>query len=696
MNKNMKNILRICGISIIIMMLVTAAPATYHLAGEQRQVSPVGESEAIAPLGIGLGVKAALAGGAVLGGGAIQAYHWYTDDTESSEVEEAIKAGEDVQNETLRQAVHSDAILSEGGSEDFITTYDNDLTFIESNVERVVLNKFSEEIQKAMEQNDGEIVELREIMSESEAVNMAENQTSNYLRSSIGGIVNTHNYHAYGVSQYNNRLDTVGFGGDIGAVKKVEISSVSEFEDIYSDLLNKNMYLDIQTDIDFTKSDKLNRLSVNNGNNPNVSTVFDLNGNTITTDGSFVYVSDDFAEINHEFRDGTISTNNSKIGDIRGGEYKINLIDVDTTDVNDTIASGVVGARGSYSVYDSNTDTGEKLDIGLLEKITFDASEVASVDSAYDNATDVPVHTYNISETEEVTLTAQEMSLDSSYSSEPAKIATPYNLDRNRFVDLQNESVLVETSTSGIADFAEPHKFGEYYDTIEYRDDRSAQAYQMALNYTSSYYQANQNKVVNEYADQLGALSVVQDTETYKNMTQRDLYAQNYVSSLEGTVSPHERGIVITNQDTNTTKEGALFVTDVEYLTNQTANATKFEQGDTFTVDSNVSGFLVSEYGDKQNLDNGDYVVDSMEGTEQSIDVRTFDQESTDFNEVIKRQQAQEDVLNDTLEKGVTINYPDVSDNTIYLILGTVLVGLWIATRNNGNNGSGGSRNYKN
>jgi len=667
---------------LVVIALITSVPLSYvgidnpHMAEQQY----VGEAEAVAPVVVGGAAVAGLAGGSIAG---YKVNDYFSSDVDSAEFDDAIDAGEDVQNETLRDAVHADSLISEGSSEDFLTNYDNDEAFIESNIEQVINREFVDMIIQAEEQRD-EPVFLDDLVDESEAQNIGEEQTSTYLEESLFNIIETHNFQSYGVHRYNERLNAAGYGDDIGAIKKDSVDDCTSLESA----LNNSAVIFVEDDINCDDD-----ITADISHQSRDLLYIDLQGNTINTNINL----QDTGLTNVIFRNGELSdvsytSSMTNAGDDIGHTYLINI----TAGTFSSESDNNTFYREDSDDVDDITGFGFTNEVVIndtipFDNITFDPDIVANNSDDFDDADNVTKHTYDI-EGENVTLTAEDITLDDSYTDkESAKVVVPYNLDKDAFVDLDSESIVMETSTSGISDYSEPHKFNDFYDLINDRNERSSDAFEMSINYVDSFYNENINEELDELAQELGALSADID---YADMSQREAYANNYVSTLDGTVSPQSDGMVIENLDTGEELEGALFVNDVEALTNQTDDDSKFSVGDTFTVDDDVSGFMVSERGNEQELANGDYEVVTMEGSYESLDVRNHDYESTNLTDIVQRQQAQEDVLSDTMDEGLGGVDFDVDDTPIVPIILIVLLLLLVIARNNNNSNNNGTNNY--
>jgi len=702
MNNKLKSFCMTFAIFLVVVAIVTSVPFSYlsidnsHLNENQEQISPVGEAEGVAPLVVGGAGVAGLAAGAG-GSAAIYKYtDYFSDDSlDSADYDAMIDAGDELQEDTLRETVHADAFISEGSSQDFLENYDNDLAFVESNVEDVVNREFMQILEEKADDLDEEgRLYLADVMDITEAQNIGEVETSEYLNESMQNIVETHNYQAYSVKNYVNRLDAAGYSDDIGAVEVVDVDDTDDMLDVAERLVEEenNLYININEDIELDEdeiesvSSSLALYSPDDGLDDGITHTFDLNDNTLEFNGEdFIYLADDEPATNHIFLNGVIKTD-SQIGDIRGSEYTINLIDVDTSDI-DTIASGVTGASGSSNVYDSEVDDTEDInDISSLEDITFDPDTVVDESSEYSDVSDVSSNTIELEQNEDVDMTAEQIDLGADYSGDSVNFVVPYNLDSESYVDFENQDVLLQTTTSGLDDFAEPHAFGDYYTLVNNRNDRSEEAFSMSQEYVTEFYEANENEDLNEFMDSFVPLS---DSVSYADMDSREAFANTYVSRYDGTVNPHSEGMIVSDSE-DVEYSGALFTSDIATLVTQTPDEDVFEIGDEFAVTEDDYVKMVDDRGTEQILEADTYTVDSMEGTYESIDIRNHDYESNDLNDIIDRQNSQEQVVQDTLDDDIGgVDLPG-DDSIIYVILLILIVGLLIARSTNNSGGNNG------
>ncbi len=523
---------------------------------------------------------------------------------------EYFDGAEDVEqatDETLREAVHDDAIVSQGTNEGFLDNVDNDINTIEGSLEQKLGQAF--------------IAEGDSVNSETEAVTLAENTASDYLWTTQQNLIETHNYHALSVHTYMEKLDSVNQSSDYGAVHVYDIESASDFEAV-ADTYDSNGYaeftqpviLNIQSDLAFDSNMSYMKMRA--------PFVINGNGHEITTSTSFATI---FPEDSSKGSINNLTT--STIGSSSSGSVNLQNVTVDT------VESGVTYyADSDTSISTANgTSTDSRVTVDLAssgQNVTMDPSDLSS-----------SVPTVTVGESD-VTLTAVKVNVDPSYaqsSDDTVKVAMPYNVSDSTAVTDKN--VVIQTSTSGVQSYAVPVDFVRAHDLVTQRDTLSAETYSISSQWAKDIWSnglssiaADDSKSVTDMEgvyDELGTYTVSADPDN--PATVLSLYTGTY----ETVVDPANARMTVT--DSNGTHENVvLFSTDMQYLADQTSDNTVLAEDDTFDVStstqSNSESFTSVAQGDTVQLSNGkiDTITSATDsgGTDVSSNVSIVDAEA--------------------------------------------------------------------
>ncbi|MXR50204.1 hypothetical protein GRX03_01080 [Halovenus sp. WSH3] len=623
-----KSIGKRIGILAMVVMLVTAVPVGYISSQTPaKHVTPEpehsGEAEALVPLAP---AAAALAGTAVITAGNYVETRYFSDNGSDGGYteDEAIEIANNSSNSTLRSSMHTEAINSEGTNQGYLDNVDNDQITIEAQVE-----------QKA---SQAMLREGDNVTSETELINIAEQEASEYLKTRQSNLIETHNFQTLSVRNYNDSLDVAGYPDDIGAVKKVEVTSDT---DLNSQPSVPTIYT-LQNDIvlDGSTSTSQNLITTN------ADIVVNLNGYEIREADNASFSDLEYlikGGNNQVVKNGKINTPN--VSTFRIGNSGNKQLDIINVQFNHSITIESINSDDSafYTSLNSTdyTTTGgvavqnsSVQDIfGALQNITFNRTQIANANTAYDNASQVPTAEFEKSNST-VTLPAINITLDSTYygANNTVQFAVPYNASTGEPLDVQNKTVIVKTPTSGTSSYAEPVDFQRSYDLLTTTDNLANQTYSSVSSYASQqwtkYIQdvaSDENKSISDVPNlskDLGQLTTPAPTNA-------DEATIAYTGIYEGTTLPASDVIHIEEEDGDT-YAGALFSTDMSALMNQTNSSDKVEEGDTFDVSVTNRTFIVSDENGATNELEGNVTVTLIEDKE-SADVREYGIERTDL-----------------------------------------------------------------
>ncbi|RKS83478.1 hypothetical protein BDK61_2863 [Haloarcula quadrata] len=664
-------------IAIMLVMLVTVGPVSYMMADSPFEPDHNGRSEAIAP--------AIVYGGALLAGGVTGgAVGWQvndflkpTQDQIRNELSDEYNTTiEEAANDTLRQAVHSNAIVSEGTNIGFLDNVDNDATTIEGQIE----------------QRAGQAI-LREgnnVTSETELINIAEGAASEFGQVRQSNLIETHNFMALSAKEYHGQLVTAQYEQDIGAIDSFDVSSASEFSSISSssDFMEIDVTDDIVangsdiTDIDGTRSalvpidpvDKTvivdlndNKITLNGSGDPDALVTADASSgksNIIVKNGQ--YIGEGASLVGH-YADGTnakVNVIDMTVSTSGGDYYDTNGGSIDVYNESTTYDAGDPRNRVSSAEFvDSKHDL-----LASPDPVTFSATEIANQNSRFDNASDVPMATFT-QNNQTVSLPAINVSLDPSYMGEnnTVRFATPYTADTGEPLVGPNgtgQTLAIKTPTSGVSDYAQPVDYARAYDQLTTTDDIMSESYSAVSSYASQQWSkyiadiaSNESKTLadNENLSQdLGQLTTPAPEEPEQVTIQ-------YTGLYEGTTLPSTDVIHVEEEDGDQ-YAGALFSTDMSALMEQTSSPDKVEEGDTFDVSVTNRTFIVSQDTGETNTLEGNVEVTLIEGKE-SADVREYGLERTDLGGQAQRLADQAEVTRKTVDDPGTVGVPTDPDN---------------------------------
>ena len=659
----------------ILMAVVTMGPVHYlSVDNTQTQVSPVGESEAIAPVAIGGAFVAGSAIGAV--GGYIEGLEngRYFDDADSAIVEDLNTTKDNVTDETLRETVHSNAIVSEGVTEGFLDNVDNDQNTIEGQVNQQVQQRYIKLFDDENKTN---------ITSEAEAVSEAESAAGAYLNTTYRNLETTGSFHTLSVKQYKNNLELAGYSEDIGAGEVFKVDNFSQAGS--SDARSNADIIVLNNDISFSDSGDLVKFSDRDA-------IIDMNGYNITSTVSSDYgLSGDSANItviNGGKFSVPIQTQNAGLG--------LNFINVDNVDFNgfsDYYGGNpdVYSENSNISISEPYDNVTEKNKVIIGDEITFNATKIANNNTAYANASQVPQTTFNNSG-ESVTLPAKEMGASSSYyGNETAKLAVPYKLDSGTPIN-DSETVIISTPSNGIQSYAEPVNYPRLVDLMDLRNQISASTYTYAGNYGADVWNNYLQTIVADPNETIFTANGGIDPElsqlslTAPDGDNVDGVVGGYAGVYESTASTTDDVITVTEQNSGDQYKGYIFSTNMTKLMEQTSEVGVVNEGDSFNVSVTNRTFIVdSETAQRHDL-NGTVTVDLIKDKD-STQTRTYDDETTNLSSQAERLETQKKVIEKTIiqDPGSGGGGLDLGGNT-GLIVGIIALGLVvIASRDNNN-----------
>lgn len=643
-------------IAVIIVMLVTAVPVAYitqpapetvsEHSGEVEAVSSDtlepehnGQAEAVAPAVFAGGVLLGTAIGAGIQRGLDSQPESYLDDANETVQEDINDTIENTADDTLRQAVHSNAIVSEGSNVAFLDNVDNDQTTIEGQVEQRAS-------QRMLRVGDN-------VTSETELINEAEDEASDYLQIRQSNFLEGHNFQALSVKQYNSQLHTANYSGDITTI------SDSQYKQFDSDIV-----------INDDDVDSNGVVTINGFDNIGDPTIIDLNGNEIREGDNFSGANVLFSAGNAGkvvVKDGSINTPNITKGyrSLSQNSVNLDLVNLDFNVGNyevyaDTFYDGVVSVYNGSSninVGGGNVNVGRTNQVDKVfssSAVTFNATEIANANSNIASASDVPVAEFE-NNNETVTLPAVNVSLDSSYMGQnnTVKFATPYRASDGKPLvgsDGTGESLIIQTPTSGVSYVAEPVDFTRAYDILTTTDSLASQTYSSVSSYASQqwtkYIQeiSSTNKTISDNENltkDLGQLTTPAPTSPDEATIQ-------YTGIYEGTTLPSSDVIHVRESDGDE-YAGALFSTDMSALMSQTNNTDKVEEGDTFDASVTNRTFIVSDTDGSSNDLEGTVEVTLIEG-KSSAEVREYGLERTDLGGQAERLADQAEVTRNTVD----------------------------------------------
>lgn len=665
----------------ILMAVVTMGPVHYlSVDNTQTQVSPVGDSEAIAPVAIGAGFVAGSAIGAV--GGYIEGLEngRYFDDADSAIVEDLNTTKDNVTDETLRETVHSNAIVSEGVMEGFLDNVDNDQNTIEGQVNQQVQQRYVALFNDSNATN---------ITSEAEAVQEAESAAGAYLNTTYRNLETTGSFHTLSVKQYKNNLELAGYGSDIG-VGKVISGNTTEINNQLSQNTKRDIIINLEDDWVINGSTPQGSNYVFEG--PNYENILIYgNGHNISVESGAPYgfvsgVSGEMRNINFE------GTNSFDTFYTASTSEKTNLYNV-TADANMRIDDVYVDKDSSVNLDTDANEVDNPLNVNALENITFDATKIANNNSNYNNSSMVPKTTFNNSG-ESVTLPAKKMGASSSYyGNETAKLAVPYKLDSGTPIN-DSETVIISTPSNGIQSYAEPVNYPRLVDLMDLRNQISASTYVYAGNYGADVWNNYLQTIVADPNETIftadgGAIDpeLSQLSLTAPDGDNVDGVVGGYAGVYESTASTTDDVITVTEQNSGDQYKGYIFSTNMTALMEQTSEVGVVNEGDSFNVSVTNRTFIVdSETAQRHDL-NGTVTVDLIKDKD-STQTRTYDDETTNLSSQAERLETQKKVIEKTI-----IEKPgsggggglDLGGNT-GIILGVLVLGLVvIASRDNNN-----------
>lgn len=647
-----------------------------------------GEAEGFA---VTTAVAAGVAGAAI-GAGAGYAINEYFDDGDTAVKEDVKKSIDNATNDTLRKAVHTNAIVSEGKNEAYLDNVDNDLTTIEGSLEQRV---------------NAQIIEKADnITSKSELVTEAEKEASNYLKTTQDNLIETHNFGVLSLQQYKSQLDTANASDDMKILKQPnnykKVSSWSELDSTTSRAVKLTSDIDIQDPIDgsnvryvdmqghtitasttrvIEKSSGGNDLYITFKNGEiDSDTPFKTDIVDVGTDHDSVNVNMINVDLNPSY-----SQNSSK------WQYRINavtgndLIRIYDSDDRNITYNNVNGAPDTFvrKTYPVNTERG----------ITFNETEIANLNGNYANASEVPTVTLANSSGENVTVPGKDMTLSKDYygQNNTVKVATPYDSNGQPITDRR---VIIATPTSGISTYAEPIDIARSIDMIQDRDNLSDNAFRFVANYTEDVYDNSVEQVVNDPNKSIYDLpNVTQDLSQLNygdalNPDSPEGVVSMYTGVYEGTTNPLEDTIhveKVSNPDKS--YKGALFSTNMTALMDDTSESEVVNEGDTFNASDAQRTIIVDgETGEVHEL-SGEYEITKVAGG--SADVRTYDLESTDLSDQAQRLQDQNEVLERTVDdpSGFLdgIDFGGGSSTNILILAILAIAGIAIVSRRDDN-----------
>ncbi|MFC6863840.1 hypothetical protein ACFQGE_10220 [Halomicroarcula sp. GCM10025817] len=682
-----------------------------------QQLQAVDDAEAFAPLVVGAGVVlGTLSASAMtdIAGETTAIVHDFLTDADTQ-----IKD----KDSPVREAAHSTAIQAQGTSTQFLDNYENNLRFIEGNVEQVADRDL--------------ITDFDTITSESGAVSIAESAASSYLNKSVDQVLETYNFQALSAKQIMEQLDTAGFSGDYGAVEVIHASQSSDLSNV-----SGQAHIILEDNITF-----------DTGGGTAAMNQFDnlyIKGNGYSINSDATYTIDQNSGCSVVYKDVTVD----KIRQEDTANYYNTTVD------SFTDSSGVdFYQENSDLASNSMNEVSNPIDIPVTgsSSITLDPADISS--------TVTTTGVTNSSE-ETVDLPAVEETLASSYYSEdnPATLAVPYDTSAGAFVDHTTKSLVVRTSTSGTADYAKVLPMVEFWDVINTRDSLSSNAFDSVAQYATDMYNdyISQNDTVGDLSgDERAEFSdLVKDINTDDPRS----VIQSYVGLYDGLMRPYETSVKLEGVSTGDTYSGVLFSTDLMSLTGGTISAgdildvdggsnsetfTSVAQGDTVTVSnvpiqsitsatdsggtdvsadvsvvdgeageveyfgsSTIDLTLEYNYGVQRafvvdtdslegkmakDLTGEDFVVNEvLDGGESvgSLDVRDYDFKDTDLTESANALEDLEVTISRTDGSGGGGGGVIDENNAIYVILTVVGLGGVVAwlNRQGGEGGSGGSR----
>ncbi|WP_285257825.1 hypothetical protein [Halobacterium salinarum] len=564
---------------------------------EVEDASPVGEAEAVAPLVV---AAAGVAGTAIVASSGQYVYEEYFSGAE--DVEQAT-------DETLREAVHDEAIISQGTNTGFLDNVDNDINTIEGSLEQKLG-------QASIAQGDS-------IKSESEAVSLAENTSSDYLWTTQQNLVETHNYHALSVLTYMDKLDSVDASDDYGATQYVTVESEEDLQEAFDTSTAGEEYSIQSNTVMFLQTDLTISTSESNAFATKAPVKVIGNGHTISTDARNV----------SNFRGGNFHLSNVSVdGNIIINEYGGNVVNGSSVSAIDDDAHGT-----DMYVDDSSTVSGtaynavsSPVDVSVISNgYTMDPTDVG----------DVPTVTVGDSDKE---ITAVKVNVDPAYSQSSdntVKVAVPYKVSDSTPLTDSEMDLAIQTPSSGVQNYAVPVDFQRAHDLVTQRDNLSAETYSISSqwatdlwNNTLSSVASDDSKSVTDVEgvyDELGTYTVSADPDNPATVLSM------YTGTYETVVDPANTRMTVT--DSNGTHENVvLFSTDMKALTSQTSDASVVAVDDTFDVSqstqSNSESFTGVAQNDTVELSNGkiDSITSATDsgGTDVSSNVTIVDREA--------------------------------------------------------------------
>lgn len=646
MKQNTKKYGRKLGVLILTAMVVMALPIGFGAITDNEQVeqaNPVQNAEAVAPIVAGGAIVAA----SVVAGGVIQ--HKTTDYFTEAEIDDAT-------DEVMQESVHDSAITSEGTNDGFLDNVDNDLNTIEGSLEQRI--------------NTALIRDGDELNSESETVNLAEDEASEYLWVTQTNLLETHNFHALSVQTYMEKLDEAEASDDYGTTEIIEIEDEEDWNDLEYIPQGTSAIVELQNDITISSRPVFPA---------DVDLHIDGNGYEIDdseTTNTLVLGDRNEVELNNiKFED---------MAQILDPEYGyLNVIDSDIDEIDANNNLDMYQQNSTIGTTDSEVnEVDSRLDVRAINKdanLTLDPEEVA------DSDLEATASIENEDE-EVVEMTAVEVNVDPAYSDsedDTVEVAVPYNADTGEPVTANGENLSIKTTTSGVANYAIPVDFVRGVELVEHRDDLSGDAYTFVGDYASGVWTDTLQEIASdEERSVYDEDGVHEDLGTFVPPAIDADNPEGVVAYYAGTYESvyNVAGTDLTLTDDNDTYEDAvIFSTDMQVLADQTDNVDVLAEGDEFSVDGdnapNRTLIVDTSTGEVHDLEgtvtvDDVQVADDEEATEQ--DIRTFDLESTDLSDQAERLQENVDVTVEVADYegdgGAGIGFPDL-DSTEWLII---------------------------
>jgi len=545
---------------------------------------------------------------------------WFSES--GSSIEKEVSETE----KTLQEASHQNAIEAQGTNTQFTDNYQNDLRFIEAKVEQLIDQKI--------------LGNFDTYTSESGVTNDAETVTSDHLRKTINTVLETYNYNALNSRQIMANLDEATFSGQYGVAEIVEVSSVDDLNQF-----DQGSYYNIPANTIIQQKSNITvgqMITFNGGDAAWVGNGYEVqhtSGFSGTTFGTGSAING--ASL-HSVTAPTIRAyTDTQVNILDGSD--ISSIDKSSTSYEGSVyvdSTSTVGFSGSYIVDSELQITPYK------SNVTLDPADISS--------TVVTTGVTNKAE-ETVDMPAVEKTLDSSYYSadNPATLAVPYDLDAGAFVDHTTTSLVVKTSTSGNASYAEILPMAEYNSIIDTRDTLSGQAYTSAQTYASSLWTdyVSQNDSVGDLTAEERAdfASLIRDI----NKENPRSIIQSYVTAYDGLVKPYTTEVEVTGVSSGDVHTGALFSTDLKSLVgSQTLSTgtvldvdggsnsetfTSVAQGDTVTVSNTpIQEITAATDSGGTDVSGSVNIVDSVAGTVEYTGSSTIDL-TLDYNYGVSR-----------------------------------------------------------